>query len=106
MSVTKLMPVKILEWKPFRKNSLLGFVAIQLGALKIKDITVNLSNERRWCGLPAKPMIDNSGAAVRTDQGKIRYVPILEWETKGAHDRFSESVLAALEEAYPDSTLG
>lgn len=104
MSGSKLMPVVILEWRPMRRNSLLGFASVQLGALKIKDVTININTGRKWAGLPAKPMIDKEGNAMRNDQGKIRYVPILEWDTKGAGDRFSESVIVALEEKYPNAT--
>lgn len=104
MSAAKLMPVVILEWRALRKNSLLGFASIQLGALKIKDVTVNTSNGRLWAGLPSKPMIDRDGAVLRNEQGKIRYVPILEWDNKGTGDCFSESVVAALEESHPGAT--
>lgn len=104
MSTTKLMPVQILEWRALRKNSLLGFASIQLGALKIKDVTVNTSHGKLWAGLPSKPMIDRDGAAMRNEQGKVRYVPILEWDSKETGNRFSESVVAALEETHPGAT--
>lgn len=101
MSETKLMAVTILEWRPMKRNSLLGSVSLQLGALKIKDVTVNTNSGRIWAGMPAKPMVDRDGNAMRNEQGKIRYVPILEWDTKTAGDRFSASVVAALEVAHP-----
>lgn len=104
MSETKPMPVVILDWRPMKRNSLLGFVKLQLGALKITDVTVNTSNGRLWAGLPSKPMIDRDGNAMRNEQGKIRYVPILEWENKGTGDRFSDSVVSALEVAHPGAT--
>jgi len=104
MSETKLMPVMILDWRPMKRNSLLGFAKIQLGALKISDVTVNTNSGRLWAGLPSKPMIDRDGAAMRNDQGKIRYVPILEWDNKGTGDRFSDSVVSALEAAHPGAT--
>lgn len=106
MSETKLMAVTILEWRPMKRNSLLGFASIQLGALKIKDVTVNTNSGRLWAGLPSKPMVDRDGNAMRNDQGKIRYVPLLEWDSKAAGDRFSASVVAALEVAHPGATEG
>lgn len=104
MSAAKLMPVVILDWRPMRRNSLLGFAQIQLGALKIKDVTININTGRKWAGLPSKPMIDRDGNAMRNDQGKVRYVPLLEWDNKATGDRFSESVIAALEEKHPGAT--
>lgn len=104
MSGTKPMPVVVLEWRPMKRNSLLGFAHIQLGALKIKDVTVNINTGRLWAGLPAKPMIDRDGNAIRNEQGKIKYVPILEWDNKATGDRFSESVILALEEKHPGAT--
>jgi len=104
MSETKPMPVVILDWRPMKRNSLLGFAKIQLGALKISDVTVNTNSGRLWAGLPSKPMIDREGAAMRNDAGKIRYVPILEWDNKNTGDRFSDSVVAALEAAHPGAT--
>lgn len=104
MSGAKPMPVVILDWRPMRRNSLLGFASIQLGALKIKDVTVNIHTGRKWAGMPGKPMTDKEGNAMRNEQGKIRYVSLLEWDNKGTADRFSDSVIAALEEKFPGST--
>lgn len=104
MSGAKPMPCALLEWKPLRKNSLLGFAKIQLGALTIRDVSVNTSNGRTWANLPSKPMIDRDGNAMRDDTGKIRYVPLLEWATKESGNRFSEAVIAAVEEQYPGAT--
>jgi len=104
MSGANLMPVTILEWRPMKRNSLLGFVTIQLGALKIKDVTINENTGRHWAGMPAKVMVDREGATLKTPEGKLRYAPILEWANKAAGDRFSESVIAALEAAHPGAT--
>ena len=104
MSAAKPMPVVILEWRPIKRNSLLGFVKLQLGALKISDVAINTSNGRTWANLPAKPQIDKEGICLRNEQGKIKYVPLIEWATREASDRFSESVIGALEERFPGST--
>lgn len=104
MSGAKLMPVTVLDWRALRRNSLLGFVKIQLGTMEISDVSVNTSHGRVWAGLPSKPMIDRDGNAMRGDDGKIRYVPLMKWTSKESGDRFSESVTAALEEKFPGST--
>lgn len=97
------MPVTILEWKPVVRNSLRGFAKLQIGALMIGDCPVHDTQGRKWCGLPSKPMLDGDGNVKRGDDGKIRYVPLVQWATKAASERFSDSVVAALEEKYPDA---
>jgi hypothetical protein len=98
----KMMPVTVLNWRPLAKGSLLGFAEIRLGALIITDVTVNQSNGTRWAGLPAKAQIDREGN-VRRDNGKILYSKVMQWATKEAGDRFSQSVIAAIMEKYPDA---
>lgn len=101
------MPVMILAWKAVQQNTLRGFASIRLGAaLKIHDVAIHRhANGRAWASLPAKPAINVAERTVKAnDAGKIIYLPMLEWDNKGAADRFSESVLAALEAAYPDAT--
>jgi hypothetical protein len=103
MSEHTRMPVMILEWKPMNRNTLFGFAKLQLGALTISDCPVHETAGRKWVGLPSKPMIDGDGNAKRDDAGKLRYAPLLQWATKAASDRFSDSVIAALEEKHPDA---
>ncbi len=99
----KLIPITIIEWRPLSKGSLLGFAKIKMGALEISDVTVMSSGGKKWAGLPAKPQIDKDGT-VKRDGGKILYSKILTWESKSASDRFSESVIAALEAEHPGVT--
>ncbi|WP_424140280.1 hypothetical protein [Roseomonas chloroacetimidivorans] len=99
MSGTSL---EIVEWKALSRNSLRGFATVRLrNGLAIKDVTVHCSNGKRWASLPSKPLIDKDGNAQRSQDGKIRYVPILEWPSRDVADRFSEAVVTAVEAAYP-----
>lgn len=99
------MPVTILSWKPLVRNSLRGFASIRLGAaLKIHDVAIHVhENGRRWAQLPAKPTIQQDGTAKRDANGKIQYVPIMEWIDRAASDKFSESVIAALQADFPEA---
>jgi hypothetical protein len=98
------MPLSLLSWKQLQKNSLRGFASVRYGSLKISDISVHNANGKRWANLPAKPMIGQDGKPQRDDRGKIKYVPLLEWESREASDKFSEEVIAAVEREYPRST--
>jgi hypothetical protein len=99
----KLIPITILDWRPLAKGALLGFAKIKMGALEISDVTVMSSGGKKWAGMPAKPQIDRDGN-VKRDGGKIIYTKILSWDSKGASDRFSESVIAAIEAEHPGVT--
>src|SRR5689334_24993150 len=89
------MPVTLLAWRPMAQGSRLGFATVQLGALKIIDVSVLSSNGKTWAALPSKPMV--SGKSVLLDErGKTRYVPILEWRDRQTADRFSAAVISAI----------
>ena len=105
MNAPSPMPVSLVEWKKLPRNSLRGFASVRLGAsLIIKDITVHSSGGKRWAGLPGKPLIQADGTAKRGPNGKPVYVPMLEWVSKEAADRFSEAVISAVEREHPGET--
>ncbi len=104
MSEQSRMPVTVLAWKPMARGALLGFVNVRLGALEISDVKVMASDGRKWCGLPARPQIAPDGTVRKTVEGKIAYTRSFAWATKEAHDKFSISVIEALEAAHPGST--
>jgi hypothetical protein len=45
--------------------------------------------------------VTSDGTVRRSNDGKMLYTPVLEWETREASDRLSVSVVAAINEAYP-----
>jgi hypothetical protein len=69
-----------LDWRPFPKNTLQGFAKISVPAwhLVIKEVEVHQhSSGKRWVALPSKPLCDETtGAPLRDDKGKVRYVNI------------------------------
>lgn len=85
------------------RNTLRGFATIRLGAaLKISDITVHRAeNGKAWASFPSKPVLLSDGTVKKGDNGKTVYVPIMEWDSKASGDRFSVSVIAAVEREYP-----
>lgn len=103
MSDKQLMPIKIIAWRAMERNSLRGFVSVQVGALEIFDVTVMSASGRKWCGMPGKPQIGQDGLTVKKD-GKVQYSQVMNWATKDARDRFSASVIEALEREYPGAT--
>jgi hypothetical protein len=98
------LPVVLLDFKLVRRNTLIGFAKVRVGrSLVFSDVPVNISHGRRWASLPAKPLIDREGQALRDLSGKIRYSPIAEWTDRDVRDAFSAAVCAAVERDYPDA---
>jgi hypothetical protein len=99
------MPVSLISWKVIKRNSLRGFAKVRLGkALIISDVAVHCSHGKRWAQLPSKPLIDANGNAKRADNGKIQYVPLMEWGDRETSDSFSNGVLDAVEREHPGAT--
>lgn len=101
MSQTQPMPVHILSWRPVVKGSLRGFCVVQIGQLKINDVSVWTKDDRSWASMPSKPMIGRDGPIMDNKTGKPRYSAICEWANKDSGERFSESVIAAIERIQP-----
>lgn len=100
------IPVTLLSWRPLNRNSLRGFASVRVGAsLKINDVAVHRhANGKAWAQMPSKPVITHEGTVKRGPDGKIVYSPMLEWTDRGASDRFSEAVIAAIEAGNPGAT--
>ena len=99
------MPIALLGWKALQRNSLRGFATVRIGrSLSIKDVGVYSSKGRQWASLPSKPVMASDGTARRSDDGKIQYVPVLEWIDRDSANRFSAAVIEAVEREYPGAT--
>ena len=95
--------MRILDWRPLRRNSLLGFAKVELpSGMVIADVTVLIGERGPWASPPSKPMIDRDGIVLRDEKNKIRYQPIIEFTSKGVRDRFSTAIIAALRLAHPE----
>lgn len=103
--ITRSSPIKIVEWRPFRRNTLRGFVTVDVGFLKIIDVLVHARDQKNWCSLPAKVILNPDGTARRTPAGRLVYSQLLQWTEKQAETAFSQSVWAELERDYPDTLL-
>ena len=100
------MPVEILEWRPIVKNSLRGFCVVRLGkALKVKDIAISRNGNSCWASFPSMPVLDADKKQKKIGD-KFVYIPFIEWMDRESKDKFSASVIEALEAAYPGATGG
>ncbi len=96
-------PVKILDWRPMPKNSLLGFAKVALpSGMIIADVTILIGERGPWASPPTKPMIGRDGTAMKDRNGKPRFQPIIEFTSKEIRDRFSNAVIEALRTSHPE----
>lgn len=91
------MPVVILETKMINKGAMVAVLKISVGKLVLHDVSVLSASGKVWAGTPSKPMIGRDGVVLKGDNGKTRYVPIMEWSDREARDRFSNGVIRAFE---------
>jgi hypothetical protein len=91
-------------YTPINKNTLVGKADIHIAELRltIRGVLLFESHDKRWASLPAPPMLDKAGVALRDDKGKVRYANnALEFDTKDIRDAFSAQVIARVLEFAP-----
>ena len=100
------MAVIIRDFRQIKKNSLRGFATIELPiGLVIKDVTINNTQGRVWAGLPSKPQMENGAHKADPKTRKPAYAKILEWRSRDLSDGFSDAVIAAMRDRYPDALI-
>lgn len=88
--------IKILKFKPLESNTLRGFadIAIVAWTLRINGVGIHEKVDgdkvKRWVSLPSKDY--------KTQDGKKKYVPVMEFADKDIYFRFANSVLTAFDE--------
>ena len=95
--------VKILDWRPLPKNSLLGFAKIEFpSGMVIADVTVLTSERGPWALPLSRPMLNRDGVVIKDEAGKIRYSPFIEFTSKEIRNRWSDAVIQAMRAAHPE----
>jgi hypothetical protein len=96
-------PIVINDWKPLCRGSLRGFCTARLpSGMILHEVAVHHRDGFWWASPASKPMLSKDGTALRDDAGKVRYAPIVSFETKQTRDRLSRAVVDALRRAYPE----
>jgi hypothetical protein len=94
----------ILDWRPLRRNSLLGFARVQLpSGLVINDCIILTGERGPWATPPSKPQISRDGNVIKDQNGKIRYTPVFEFTSREIRDRWSGAVIEALRTSHPEA---
>jgi DNA-binding cell septation regulator SpoVG len=76
------------EWRPYSKNTLIGFVSLELpSGLIIHGITVHQKGDSMWVALPAREF---------QKDGERSWSPIIEFADRESRVSFQEYALAAI----------
>jgi DNA-binding cell septation regulator SpoVG len=81
------------EWRPYSKNTLIGFVSLELpSGLVLNGITLHQKGEARWVSMPAKEY---------QKDGERSWMPLVEFADRESRESFQQLALEAI-----DSYLG
>jgi hypothetical protein len=92
------LPVRVETFKPWRSNTLRGFIDIVVPEMRLHiiDAAAHGGHGKRWVGLPAKPQINREGSVRLDERGKVAYSPVLQFTDRRTGDVFSARVITAL----------
>jgi hypothetical protein len=95
--------MKIVDWRPLRRNTLLGFATVEMpSGMVMAEIGIMRADRGEWAAPPSKPQIDRDGVGMKDAAGKLKYTPIISFTSKEVRDRFSNAVIEALRAAHPE----
>ena len=91
--------MKIVEFKPYEKNTLRGFFSLELAnGIQIKDCTLHEKSGRAWFGFPGVPQIDRETGTVIKENGKIMYKNVIFVQDKKQNEALQKTVVAMLKD--------
>jgi len=83
--------MKIKRWKEYEKNTLRGFVDVELpSGMILKSMTWHQKDDSEWIGLPAKEYIK--------DDGSKSYSNLVDFKDRNLYYAFCDQVIGALKE--------
>jgi hypothetical protein len=94
--------MKLLEWRPMRKNTLHGFAVVELpSGLVVRDISLHQKAGKWWASLPSRPVLDAEGKHVSNHAGHRQYSALLGWRDRNLADRFSAALIELVRAEHP-----
>jgi hypothetical protein len=82
------------EWRPYQKNTLVGFLSIELTTgLILHGCTLHEKNDSRWIGMPAKQF---------QKDGRTTWAPQVDFVSKEAREKSQAAALAAVDDYLCD----
>jgi hypothetical protein len=94
--------MRLLDFRPVVKGALRAFARIELPpGLYIPDAMVFTSQGKSWAALPSKPALDADGRQKRDADGKLQYLPAVQWKNRELQERFSAALIQLVREQFP-----
>lgn len=83
--------MKAINFKPFQKNTLVGFFDLELSTgMVLRGCTLHRREERSWVGLPARPY---------EKEGKQTWAAIIDFKDEETRQSFQKAALETAEVA-------
>jgi hypothetical protein len=102
--------VVVEEFKAVTRNSLRGFARVRMpSGMVFHDVGIYETNGTRWASPASKPMLGRDGTQIKRDgtqikrDGKPAYQPMISFVSKEARDKFSSTIIAAIEASHPEA---
>lgn len=80
---------RVLELKPFKRNTLRAFVVLELpSGLILNDLTLHQKGDSRWVSMPGRQFEKN---------GEKNWAPLIEFSSKESRDKFQIEAIKAID---------
>src|SRR5262245_52040347 len=89
-----------------RSGTLVGIATIRIAELRLafNDVYVHRKDGSAWAQAPSRPWVNTGEKTVITgEDGKIKYSPIFTFDNDDVRRAFSEAVVRAVKEKYPQT---
>src|SRR5262245_23543123 len=98
------LTLECVGFRPLQRNTLVGFAAVRISAMRltILEVALHTKGEAQWAQLPSTAQL-RDGMLVRNEQGKTQFVAVLEYDTPGVRNAFSQAVVRAALEHDPQA---
>ncbi len=95
--------VRVLEWRPLARGSLVGFCSVQFASgMIVREIALHRMGTRAWASPPARPWTKGN-ELVLDENGKLKWQPLIDFATHGVRASWSHQIVAALHQAFPEA---
>jgi hypothetical protein len=91
-----MMKVKLKDPRPFVKNTLQGFLTLEIGPFEITDFTYHVQGEKSWLGFPSKSFTDK-------ETGETRYIPMMKIVDDSRYKKFQNWARAEAKELFKNA---
>jgi len=91
------------EFTAVVRNTLRGFARVRLpSGMVLHDVAVHEKDGHAWASTASKARLARDGAVIRDATNKIQYSPVVGFASRELRARFSDQVIAALRDRFPE----